>query len=187
MTYKERIERENGNTDCVYAYSDGGLFYNFYDRSAYVLHTKVRQFKTHVKTLKGLPEPYIKLGFPVSKKEEYLAPLGEVSEPSDDHSLTVRLKEPIDLEGYKKWRNIILLEDMRERNKTSVHDERTVPSTDGIHIPEEKTEEPSQNNTLKDFADEVLSLNIATMTPMEALLFLNGLQQRLRDGKDKQQ
>lgn len=191
MTYKERIQREEDNKDRLYAYSDGGLFFNLYDRSAFVFYTRVKPFKVHVKTLKGLVEPYITIGFPISKKEEYITPLGHLSEDSDERNLNFLLSEPIDEENYNAWRRKILMDDLIAKNKCrDKSNEHILFSQTGDGCSEMSTvpstsQSESSNQILTDFAKEVLGLNIAAMTPMEALLFINDMQKKLREAKNK--
>ena len=72
MTFKERLDKERDNHAKIILFNDGGLFFNLVERSAYAFHTRIKPFKVHVKTLKGLDEPFVSIGVPVEKIDEYL-------------------------------------------------------------------------------------------------------------------
>ena len=177
MTFKERIEREKNNLTGMVLYYDRGLFFNLVDRSGYAFHTRIKPFKVHVKTLKGLDEPYVTLGVPVSKKDEYLK---DISFEDDGIAcITAHLEEPIDEKMYQMWKKHVIELDQNEK-RTKV---QTIPTE--IEISKENSTS-TENKTLpflKDCLSEIQTLNIATMTPMEAMIFLNQLQVKLRNVK----
>ena len=72
MTFKERIDNEKDNLTKIVLYNDRGLFFNLVERSAYAFVTRIKPFKVHVKTLKGLDMPYVYIGVPVEKQNKYL-------------------------------------------------------------------------------------------------------------------
>lgn len=62
---------EEGNTGRMYIHLDGGLFHKLYERSAFAFCTRIRSFKVNVKTIQGLDAPFVSIGVPVNRKEEY--------------------------------------------------------------------------------------------------------------------
>lgn len=175
MTYKERIDREKDNLNTIILHSDGGLFYNLYERSAYAFNTRIKPFKVHVKTLKALPSPYISIGVPTSKVDEYLKEL-ELSKDNPEY-LVATLKEPIDENAFQAWKKHFI--EQKEIEKAS----ETIPVLN-VHS-DSQTETPTKKDENISFVRncfmEVKTLNLASMTPMEAMLFLNELQIKLKN------
>lgn len=176
MTFKERICKENGNLTKMFLYYDKGLFFNLVEHSAYAFHTRIKPFKVHVKTLKGLDAPYVTLGFPVSKKDEYLKNLS--FDDDGQGCITVSLEEPVNENAFQAWKKHIIEKDMHEKGLAQqpaaiIHD---VACED---VPDSKDDE--NRLLIRKFFQEVQSLNLAAMTPMEAMLFLNNLQIKLKN------
>lgn len=157
MTFKERIDNEKNNLERMFLYYDRGLFFSLVERSAYAFHTRIKPFKANIKSLKGLHEPYVTLGFPVNKKDEYLNGLSY--EDDGQGCITVKLDEPIDENAFQAWKKHIM-----EQNLT-------------VHKNEDN------NSLLRQCLLEVQTLNIAAMTPMDAIMFLNSLQVKLKNVK----
>lgn len=176
MTFKERIYKEKGNLTKMFLYYDKGLFFNLVEHSAYAFHTRIKPFKVHVKTLKGLDAPYVTLGFPVSKKDDYLKNLSI----NDDGQgcITVSLEEPINENAFQAWKKHVIEKDMHEKGLTQqppviIHDVACEDMAD---------KKDDENRLLvNQYFLEVQSLNLAAMTPMEAMLFLNNLQIKLKN------
>lgn len=175
MTYKERIDREKDNLNTIILHSDGGLFYNLYERSAYAFNTRIKPFKVHVKTLKALSSPYISIGVPTSKVDEYLKDF-ELSKDNPEY-LVATLKEPIDENAFQAWKKHFI--EQKEIERTN----ETIPVNE-LHSDSQKESSNKQDeNTsfVRNCFMEVKTLNLASMTPMEAMLFLNELQIKLKN------
>lgn len=176
-TYRERIERERNNLSQIIIYSDGGLFCNVYERSAYAFYTNIKPFKVHVKTLKGLEHPYVTLGFPVKSKDEYFQVFTLTEENLD--VCCAALKTPIDEAEYQKWKDKMIAHAETTRkvaqdNNSLFHD---VACEDMPLV----TEHRDDDKIIRQCFQEVKALNIASITPMEAMLYLNNLQQKLKN------
>ncbi len=175
MTYKERINLEKDNLTTIILHSDGGLFYNLYERSAYAFNTRIKPFKVHVKTLKALSSPYISVGVPTSKVNDYLNGL-ELSKDNPEY-LVAKLKEPIDENAFQAWkRHFIEQKEIEKKNET-------IPVLDIHRNSQKETPCKQDENTslVRNCFMEVKTLNLASMTPMEAMLFLNELQMKLKN------
>lgn len=174
MTFKERLSKEKDNLTKIILFNDRGLFFNLIERSAYAFCTRIKPFKVHVKTLKGVDEPFVSIGVPVEKKDHYLQ--GMKIEEDDQGNISAHLTEPIDENAFRAWKNHVI-----EENKTKTSSEDTpsdIPFTSVI------TDNKDSNDTLiRECFLEVKALNIASMTPMEAMIYLNNLQQKLKDIK----
>lgn len=175
-TYKERIEKEKDNFDNMYLYSDGGLFFHLYDHSAFAFCSRISQLKVHVKKLKAFSEPYLYIGFPVNKKDNYLSSLNVIEDCAS--MVTIKLDSLIDIDEYQTWKNNILLDDLKSKNgKENNVKKMTVIESDVAAEHYIKNIDTQKEKLI----DSVLKLNIASMTPMEAMVFLNDLQKKLRD------
>ena len=168
MTYKERIDREKDNYNTIILHSDGGLFYNLYERSAYAFHTLVKPFKVHVKTLKALSFPYISIGVPTSKIDDYLKDF-EISKENPEY-IVVKLKEPIEENAFQTWKKHFI-----EIKETEINKNRD-NNVSALNLQKD-------NNTslIHQCFLEVKTLNLASVTPMEAMMFLNNLQMKLKN------
>ena len=171
MSFKERLNREKNNHSAIILFNDRGLFYNVLERSAYAFHTRIRPFKVHVKTLKGLDNPFVSIGVPVAQIDTYLKFLNFTTD--DQGNVTAQLDKTIDEKDFQEWKKLILdnYNDKKEKaEKTFILEEQI-----------ENTDKQEENIILRQYFQEVKTLNIASMTPMEAMLYLNSLQQKLKN------
>lgn len=191
MTFRERINNEKDNLTKIVLYNDKGLFYNLVERSAYAFCTRIRPFKVHVKTLKGLNAPYVSIGVPVAKKDVYLQ--GLTATFDDNGNVTALLKEPINEIAFQTWKKHII-EQKEEENIDNMASHMESPNNTCKDTP---TQEVSKGNcsksnisnghihditpVIRQCLKEIKELNIASMTPMQTMLFLNKLQQSLKD------
>ena len=171
MTFKERLNREKDNHSAIILFNDRGLFYNVLERSAYAFCTRIKPFKVHVKTLKGLDDPFVSIGVPVAQKDTYLKFLNFTTD--DQGNVMAQLDKAIDEKDFQEWKKHILdnYNEKKEKAKNTFILEEQIEDTD-------KQEE---NIILRQCFQEVKTLNIASMTPMEAMLYLNSLQQKLKN------
>ncbi|MBR2114117.1 MAG: hypothetical protein IJ929_05555 [Prevotella sp.] len=175
MTFKERINNEKDNLTKIVLYNDKGLFFNLVERSAYSFCTRIKSFKVHVKTLKGLDMPYVSIGVPVEKVDEYLNDLTVTKD--DQGNVTALLAEPIDENAFQAWKKHVI--EQKEIERTN----ETIPVNE-LHSDSQKESSNKQDeNTsfIRNCFMEVKTLNLASMTPMEAMLFLNELQIKLKN------
>ena len=167
MTIKERILNEKDNLNRIILYNDRGLFFNLVERSAYAFNTRIRPFKVHVKTLKSLDNPYVCIGIPVQKIKDYLDGL-DVSK-DDNGNITAILPQSIDENAFQAWKKHIVESKYKEELSALSHQETAV------------MESMTDNEVARQCLLELKSLNIASMTPMDTMLYLNSIQQKLKD------
>ena len=74
MTKLEICAIEDANPGQVYLYPEGA-FYKAYQKSAWILCTKVHPFKLSSRSLKGLEGPLLSVGFPQSSLDKFSAGL----------------------------------------------------------------------------------------------------------------
>ena len=72
MTQKEILEAEQWVTNTVTLYYEG-MFWKAYERSAYLMCTQVRSFKTSRKSYRQTKDEIVSIGFPDSSLEKTMA------------------------------------------------------------------------------------------------------------------
>lgn len=72
MTKLEICAIEDTNPGQVYLYPEGS-FYKAYQKSAWLLCTRVHPFKVSARPLKGLEGPLLSVGFPMSSLDKFSA------------------------------------------------------------------------------------------------------------------
>ena len=175
MTFAERIQLENDNLTKIILHNDRGLFFCLVERSAYAFCTRIRTFKVHVKSLKGLSEPYVSIGVPTSKIDEYLKDFS-INKDNPEY-ITAFLMEPIDELAFRSWKKHVIEQSQTQNNLI------TFPETEHSQpVPKETNEgRKSLDSDVVDILKEVRALNLVAMTPMEAMLYLNNLQIKLKN------
>lgn len=174
MTFKERINNEKDNLSKIVLYNDRGLFFNLVERSAYAFCTRIKPFKVHVKTLKGLKDPFVSIGVPVEKKDEYLQ--GLVVTTDDSGNVTALLKEPIDENAFQAWKKHII----EQKGIENTAKKQDSLSAESVHAEAHEIQNDCMDPVIRQCLQEIKTLNIASMTPMEAMVYLNSVQQRLK-------
>lgn len=175
MTFKERIDNEKDNLTKIVLYNDRGLFFNLVERSAYAFCTRIKSFKVHVKTLKGLNNPFVSIGVPVEKKDEYLQGLTVTTD--DGGNVTALLAEPIDENAFQAWKKHIIEQKEKEY---AAKMQQNVLSADSVHEDAPEIRNDGIDSVIRQCLQEIKTLNIASMTPMEAMIYLNSVQQKLK-------
>lgn len=180
MTYIERlkIESEKSN-DSIILWKDGGLFLMAMEQSAYLFNKLVKPSKTLIKTLKD-KEPFIHIGVKKDCLANYLKDAKiDFAIDEDSEKITISLLADTSTDGFISWRNeqIKQLSD----DKSNEKDNSTTSSKEKVVLDKEKIEKLlDTTHKINEILDEVLSLNIADITAMEALNFLNTLKKKLR-------
>jgi len=180
MTFKERVDNERDNLTKIVLYNDRGLFFNLVERSAYAFCTRIKPFEVHVKTVKDLDSPFVSIGVPVKFKDEYLN--GLTTTTDDVGNITALLNEPIDENAFLAWKKHII--EQKEMKAAAKAAQNTIPA-DSVHI--DVPEAPQNGNlngditVIRECLKDIKMLNLASMTPMEAMLYLNILQNKVKD------
>ena len=101
MTKLEICAIEDANPGQVYLYPEGA-FYKAYQKSAWLLCTRVHPFKVSARNLKGLDGPLLSVGFPQSSLDKFSAALA-VAENLSGGGKTLYFNELINFDGYAEW------------------------------------------------------------------------------------
>ena len=104
MTKLEICEREDANSGQVYLYPEG-TFYKAYQKSAWLLCTKVHPFKVSARSLKGLDGPLLSVGFPMTSLDKFSAGLEVADNLMGIGCKSLIFRELIDFSDYKEWRS----------------------------------------------------------------------------------
>lgn len=104
MTYKEIISREEQNQDCVWLYREG-IFVKAYERSAYFVHTLIRDFKLSKRYIKTINMDVISLGFPEQTVPKWLN--GYVYEYVQDGLICCRMRKKFDEVEFHNWKEVV--------------------------------------------------------------------------------
>ena len=90
MTKLEICAIEDANPGQVYLYPEGA-FYKAYQKSAWLLCTRVHPFKVSARGLKGLDGPLLSVGFPQSSLDKFSAGLTVAENPSGGWGTSVSI------------------------------------------------------------------------------------------------
>lgn len=177
MTYLEKISIEKNNSHEIRLYPEGSLFLNAFEKSAYAFCYHIKAFKVNVKTLKSLTTPFVSIGFPTSKKDEYLK--GYTTKNEND-CIVIQLDEQIDEKDFQKWKASIIEEyNLKNKNQENYENKNLLETQKATSFNERMEE--NVNLSLRMFVKEIKELNLAMMTPMDSLNFLSDLQKRIKN------
>ena len=95
----------------------------------------------------------------------------------DGYYMEIILDEPIDENAFQAWKKHII----EQMNAAKIKFEAIALPSDSIQEDAPEEVQSCDNIILRQCLQEVKTLNIASMTPMEAMLYLNSLQQKLKD------
>lgn len=106
MTYKEIIDRENGNIDCIWLYREG-IFMKAYERSAFFAHVYIHEFKLSKRYVKSVNMDVVSLGFPEATVPKWLN--GYVYEYVSDGLIRCCMRAKFDEVGFHNWKDAVLI------------------------------------------------------------------------------
>lgn len=151
-TIKERIEKEQSNTDKIYLHKEG-IFYRAYERSAYLWLNHICNYEIKKRYVKTINEVIVYLGFPMSVLENKIGNHTYRVEP--DYAV-VELGESAKFsdEAYTGWHKQYEVE---------------IETND---CPETKDFKAGT------IIDEIMKYPIETSSPIECMMFLSQLKKR---------
>ncbi len=103
MTKLEICAVEDANPGKIYLYPEGS-FFKAYGVSAWLLCSRVHDFKVSVRPLKGLEGPLLSVGFPFSSFEKFSLGFNVEESPFVHNGKILYFTETVDINGYEKWR-----------------------------------------------------------------------------------
>ena len=178
MTVKEIVAMELSNTESIYLLREG-LFYRAYNQSAMRMVLYLKAYKVNHKFVKTVQQEIFYIGFPsasLSSIKSLAIDKGfQVVEPADSNELvgsSIVINGILGMEeDYPAWIACQL--------KPAVLVPESSLDDDSVHCPETVSlAQEREYNVIKQIED----FCIENATPMEALLFINQLKQRIRHG-----
>ena len=170
ITGKLKAEERNERTVRLWP---EGYGYKAYERSAYLFVTQVRNYQVSRRYVDAAGLDVVSIKFPKLVIDKLALSLRH----EDDGSVSFRMDTALDEQQYLQWRDSISLTVEARKSSTvgtvlSVQPctERTVPTV----LPEH------------DVAERIRMFNLAAATPLECMLFLSELKQKLTSGDGKQ-
>lgn len=103
MTFREIIEREDQNIDCIWLYREG-MFMKAYERSAFFVHTLIHEFKLSKRYIKTINMDVISLGFPEQTVPKWLN--GYVYEYVQDGLIRCFSRKKYDEVEFHNWKEV---------------------------------------------------------------------------------
>lgn len=106
MTFKEIIIREDANQDCIWLYREG-IFMKAYERSAFFMHTYIKDFKLSKRYVKSVNMDVVSMGFPENSVPKWLN--GYVYEYVADGLIRCQMRDRFDEVKFHHWKELILI------------------------------------------------------------------------------
>lgn len=151
-TIKERIEKEQSNTEKIYLYKEG-IFYRAYERSAYLWMKHICNYEIKKRYVKTINRTIVYLGFPMSVLGDKIGT--HVYEVESDYVV-------VELGGTAKFCNATYID---WHKQYEIADEKTNSAT--LKFSNERT-----------LIDEIKKYPIETSSPIECMMFLLQLKKR---------
>ena len=173
MDIIQKLQQETNNVSHIYLYANKGIFVNAYEKSAFSLIKSGFNVKPVVSYNSKMKMSYVFVGLHAGTAEQNLKGkfkniIKSPIEKGDVYVITLPM--PIFSETeYTEWKESVI------RNEQ----ETKVCNTDKT----DNTERPSQtscNEKYMTVINTIKNLSLADMSPMEAINFLNNIQQQLR-------
>ena len=185
MTFIERLNNEKTNLDGdIFMYEDGSEFIKAFERSAYMLCRSFKPMEPLVYNNKEYGGMYVKIGYSKKSVEKYTShPDYDYSRQEDGDLIIHRLKrkQPMDFpeDDYAEWKNKAVASKSECKEKGGRRSP-IVPNTTMVEEPVHEPE-PSINAEAKIILADILAQQLSNFTPMQALNYLNSLQERIRN------
>ena len=186
MIFIERLKAEQTNlSGNIILYEDGSKFIKALERSAYMFCQVFKPLVPLSYNNREYGGPYVTIGFPKDQLEKYTAPEGYIYNRKESgniiiHSLT--RMSPIDFpeESFKDWKNKAVADKKDKKDKQDkplVEDGACTKVEEEISSPTNLSMETKRRLVIADIMQQPL----ADYTPMRALIYLNSLQERIRN------
>ena len=187
MTYIERLQNEKANLyGHIFMYEDGSKFVRALERSAYMFCQVFKPFTTVTSNNKEYGA-YVYIGFNKEQLERFTSHPDYVYDKKVDGTVTIHTltrKTPMDFpeEEYIRWKDKALAAKDKKPQKEASSVPENVHARQDEH-PQEST--PASAETTADAATsliiaDIMSQQLSNYTPMQALNYLNSLQERIR-------
>lgn len=189
MEFIERLKNEKTNiTGNIVMYEDASKFIKVYERSAFMLVQTFKPMEALVYNNKEYGGPYVMMGFPKNSISSYINHSDFTYSKKEEGNILIHTlirKDPTDFpeEKYNEWKNKAIEANLKKQENKQKKNEvqSSVTTQDSI---QETTDETPNNGTdykIKAVIDDIMSQQLSNYTPMQALNYLNSLQERIRN------
>lgn len=189
MEFIERLQSEKKNlTGNIVMYEDASKFIKVYERSAFMLGLTFKPMEALVYNNKEYGGPYVMMGFPKNSISSYINHSDFTYSKKEEGNLLIHTlirKDPTDFpeEKYNEWKNKAIEANLKKReNKQKINEgQSSVTTQDSIQYTPDDTPNNGTDYKIKAVIDDIMSQQLSNYTPMQALNYLNSLQERIKN------
>ena len=186
MIFIERLKAEQTNlSGNIFLYEDGSKFIKALERSAYLFCQVFKPLVPLSYNNREYGGSYVTIGFPKDQLEKYITPEGYTYNRKEDGNIVIHSlirTDPIDFpeKDFEDWKNNAIMDKKEKKeksNKPSLEDKPCTKVQDDYSSPINLSLETKRRLVIADIMQQPL----ADYTPMRALIYLNSLQERIRN------
>lgn len=186
MIFIERLKAEQTNlSGNIFLYEDGSKFIKALERSAFLFCQVFKPLVPLSYNNREYGGSYVTIGFPKDQLEKYITPEGYTYNRKEDGNIVIHSlirTDPIDFpeKDFEDWKNNAIMDkkDKKEKsNKPSLEDKPCTKVQEDYSSPINLSLETKRRLVIADIMQQPL----ADYTPMRALIYLNSLQERIRN------
>ena len=186
MIFIERLKAEQTNlSGNIFLYEDGSKFIKALERSAYLFCQVFKPLVPLSYNNREYGGSYVTIGFPKDQLEKYITPEGYTYNRKEDGNIVIHSlirTDPIDFpeKDFEDWKNNAIMDKKEKKeksNKPSLEDKPCTKVQEDYSSPINFSLETKRRLVIADIMQQPL----ADYTPMRALIYLNSLQERIRN------
>lgn len=169
-------------------YEDGSEFIKVYERSAFMLGQTFKPMEALIYNNKEYGGPYVKVGFPKKRISAYISHPDFTYSKKEEGNLLIHTlirKDPTDFpeEKYNEWKNKAIEANLKKQDNKQKKNEvqSSVTTQDSIQETPDDTPNNGTDYKIKAVIDDIMSQQLSNYTPMQALNYLNSLQERIKN------
>lgn len=189
MKFIERLQNEKKNlTGNIIMYEDASKFIKVYERSAFMFVQTFKPMEALVYNNKEYGGPYVMMGFPKNSISSYINHSDFTYSKKEEGNLLIHTlirKNPTDFpeEKYNEWKNKAIEANLqKQENKQRKNEvQSSVTTQDSIQETPDDTPNNGTDYKIKAVIDDIMSQQLSNYTPMQALNYLNSLQERIKN------
>lgn len=189
MKFIERLQNEKKNlTGNIVMYEDASKFIKVYERSAFMFVLTFKPMEALVYNNKEYGGPYVMMGFPKNSISSYINHSDFTYSKKEEGNLLIHTlirKNPTDFpeEKYNEWKNKAIEANLhKQENKQEKNEvQSSVTTQDSIQETPDNTPNNGTDYKIKAIIDDIMSQQLSNYTPMQALNYLNSLQERIKN------
>lgn len=189
MKFIERLQNEKKNlTGNIIMYEDASKFIKVYERSAFMFVLTFKPMEALVYNNKEYGGPYVMIGFPKNSISSYINHSDFTYSKKEEGNLLIHTlirKNPTDFpeEKYNEWKNKAIEANLqKQENKQRKNEiQSSVTTQDSIQETPDDTPNNGTDYKIKAVIGDIMSQQLSNYTPMQALNYLNSLQERIKN------